>query len=188
MKTKKTKTLILFLIPLVLLMIMSLLNLYYAPNLSTLYKSFFKKQIIWYSLSFGFFIAILLIKPKIILKLSPYIYIFNVFLLFSVLFLGTNVNGSKAWFNFGFFSFQPSEFMKLSLILYLTKLISSSPLKTNKDHKKLLFKIIIIFLIPSILTFLEPDTGAVVIYFLITLGMILISKINKPFKIFNIII
>ena len=181
MKTKNTKTLILFLIPLVLLMIMSLLNLYYAPNLSTLYKSFFKKQIIWYSLSFGFFIAILLIKPKIILKLSPYIYIFNIFLLFAVLFLGTNVNGSKAWFNFGFFSFQPSEFMKLSLILYLTKLISSSPLKTNKDHKKLLFKIIIIFLIPSILTFLEPDTGAVVIYFLITLGMILISKINKKY-------
>ena len=69
MKTKTSKKLILFLIPIVLLMIISLLNLYYAPNLSSLYKSFFKKQIIWYSLSFGFFIAILLIKPKIILKL-----------------------------------------------------------------------------------------------------------------------
>lgn len=184
MKTKTSKKLILFLIPIVLLMIISLLNLYYAPNLSSLYKSFFKKQIIWYSLSFVLFISVLFIKPKIILKLSPYIYFFNVFLLFLVLFLGTNVNGSKAWFNFGFFSFQPSEFMKLSLILYLTKIISSSSLKTNKEHKKLLFKVIIIFLIPSILTFLEPDTGAVVIYFFITLGILLISKIKKKYLLY----
>ena len=98
-----------------------------------------------------------------------------------VLFFGKEINGSKAWFNFGMFSIQPSEFMKISLILYLTKVTSSTLLNNNKQHILLLFKIILIFLIPAILTFLEPDTGAVIIYFFTTLGIILFSKIKKKY-------
>ncbi len=71
--------------------------------------------------------------------------------------------------------------MKISLILYLTKVTSSTLLNNNKQHILLLFKIILIFLIPAILTFLEPDTGAVIIYFFITLGIILFSKIKKKY-------
>lgn len=181
MKKKMFNKVIIYLIPIFILATISLLNLYYAPNISSLYNNFFSKQVIWYSLGFIIFIAILLIKPKLLLKYSFYLYIFNVFLLLAVLFLGKEINGSKAWFSLGFFSFQPSEFMKLSLILYLTHLSSTTILKTNKDHLILLGKIIIVFLIPSILTFLEPDTGAIIIYFFITLGIILASKIKKKY-------
>ncbi len=181
MKKIISQKLLIFLIPIAILMLFSLLNLYYAPNISNLYNDFFSKQIIWYILSFILFSIVLFIKPNFILKFSFFIYLFNVFLLFLVLFKGSTVNGSKAWFNFGPFSFQPSEFMKLSLILYLTKVISSTSLKTNKDHLFLLLRIIIIFLIPSFLTFLEPDTGAIVIYFFITLGILLVSKIKKRY-------
>ncbi len=181
MKTKMIKKILPYLIPIIILMILSLLNLYYAPNISNLYNNFFQRQIIWYSLSIILFISLLILKPKFILKYSFYIYVFNIILLFLVLFLGKSINGSKAWFNLGIFSFQPSEFMKLSLILYLTKVISNKSLKTNKDHLILLIRIIIIFLIPALLTFLEPDTGAVVIYFFITLGILLLSGIKKRY-------
>lgn len=181
MKKIISKKLLFFLIPIAILMILSLLNLYYAPNISNLYKDFFAKQIIWYILSIILFTAVIILKPNFILKFSFPIYLFNILLLILVLFLGKSVNGSRAWFNFGPFSFQPSEFMKLSLILYLTKVVSQSSLKTNKDHLILLTRIIIIFLIPSLLTFLEPDTGAVVIYFFITLGILLTSNIKKKY-------
>ena len=124
-------------------------------------------------------ILILFLKPNFIINNSKYIYGLNVVLLILVLFFGNKVNGSRAWFNFGVFSFQPSEFMKLSLILYLTYVISNSQLKSKKDHWVLILKIFIIFFVPSFLTFLEPDTGAVIIYFFITLSIVLFSKISK---------
>ena len=163
MKTKNKRKILLYLIPILILMTISLLNLYYAPKISNLYNNFFTKQLIWYILSFILFIFILLFNPHIIFKNSNYIYIINIILLILVLFIGKEVNGSRAWISLGFFSFQPSEFMKLSLIFYLTKIISTTPLKTNKNHILLIIKIIIIFLIPSILTFLEPDTGSIII-------------------------
>ena len=181
MKRLLFKKIIIFIIPLLILTSFSLLNLYYAPNLSSLYNGFFSKQIIWYIICYFLFFLILFIKPNFLIKYSFYIYSFNVLLLLLVLFFGKEINGSKAWFNFGIFSFQPSEFMKISLILYLTKVTSSTLLNNNKQHILLLFKIILIFLIPAILTFLEPDTGAVIIYFFITLGIILFSKIKKKY-------
>ena len=183
MKKFKYKKILLFIIPIAILTLFSLLNLYYAPNISNLYNNFFYKQLIWYGLSILLFIIILFIKPKILIKYSFYIYALNIILLILVLFFGTTINGSRAWFKLGSFSFQPSEFMKLSLILYLTKVISNATLKTNKDHLILLIRIIIIFLIPSLLTFLEPDTGAVIIYFFITVGTLLVSNIKKRYLI-----
>lgn len=178
MKRNYKETLI-FILPIILLAVFSLVNLYYAPNLSTLYNGLFSKQIIWYILAIILFVIILFLKPNFIINNSFYIYLFNVFLLFIVLFLGSKVNGSRAWFKIGFFSFQPSEFMKLSLLLYLTYLVSKTTIKTKKDNWILILKVLIVFLIPSILTFLEPDTGAVIIYFFITLGILVFSKINR---------
>ena len=181
MKKKYLIKILTFIIPLFILAIISLLNLFYAPNISNLYNSFFKKQLIWYGISIILFVITLLINPRLFIKYSIYIYIFNIILLILVLFLGSSINGSRAWFKLGPLSFQPSEFMKMSLILYLTKVIKDNPVNSDKEHLILLFRIIIIFLIPSILTFLEPDTGSVLIYFFITLGIILISSINKKY-------
>ena len=100
MKTKMIKKILPYLIPIIILMILSLLNLYYAPNISNLYNNFFQRQIVWYSLSIILFISLLILKPKFILKYSFYIYVFNIILLFLVLFLGKAINGSKAWFKF----------------------------------------------------------------------------------------
>lgn len=177
---------LLYLLPLVILMIFSLLNLYYAPNLSSIYNNFFQKQILWFLIAIFLFIITFFIKPKFILKISPFIYYINLFLLLLVLFIGKEVNGSKAWFSISFFSFQPSEFMKLSLILYSTHIITAHPPLSNKEHIILLLRLIIIFLLPAILTFLEPDTGAVIIYFFITSCIILFSRIKLKYILITI--
>ena len=59
----------------------------------------------------------------------------------------------------------------------------------NKPDFKLILKVIIITLIPSILVFLEPDTGAIIFYFLIAITVLLVAGIKKYwFVILGIII
>lgn len=137
------------------------------------------RQIIFYIIGIILILISTKINPEKILKYSPLIYIINVLLLILVLFIGTEVNGTKAWFSIPLIgTFQPSEFMKIGLILYLAKTVEKQKLKTTKDEIKLITKVIIITLIPSVITFLEPDTGAVLIYFIIALTILFTSKLR----------
>lgn len=124
------------------------------------------KQFFFYVVGF----ILLIITKKHIKKYISYIYIiFNGLLLYLLLF-GKAINGSKAWINLPFISFQPSEFMKIILIIYLSVIVNKYP--------KYRLKCFIITLIPSILTFLEPDTGNVLFY-LVILASIIIYKENN---------
>ncbi len=119
------------------------------------------------------------INPQKLLKYSWGIYLINVILLILVLIIGTEVNGTKAWFSVPLIgTLQPSEFMKIGLILLLARIIDRQKLKTTKDEIILITKVFIITLIPSLITFLEPDTGAVLIYFIIALTMLFVSKLR----------
>ena len=178
MKKKKILNYLWLYIPLLILIIISLINMKIAGNLQSIYKNYFFKQSIWFLLGFIILIIMKFIKPKLLFKYSFILYLFNIILLILVLFFGSTINGSKAWFNLGIFSFQPSELMKLTLTLYLCKKASSLPKGNIKREFKFLLISIFITLIPSLFVFLEPDTGAIIIYLLILLGIILIYRIN----------
>lgn len=171
-------------IPLFIIMIISLLNMQNARALSTLYEHNLIKQIIFFGIGIILVIIINKININTILKYSKYYYYISVLLLVLVLFFGKNINGSTAWFDFKLFSFQPSELVKLTLTLYLSSIAA-----VNKPDFKLILKVIIITLIPSILVFLEPDTGAIIFYFLIAITVLLVAGIKKYwFVILGIII
>ena len=149
-------------------------------------KSIFIKQIIFYIL--GLFLLVFSYHKKDdIFKYDLLIYISLNFILLLLLFLGISINGSKCWIIIGPISFQPSEFMKISLIITLSKILD----KNKKDFKNeiiIFLKVLLIFLIPSILTFLEPDTGVVIIYSIITVCMLLERGINKKWYFIFLII
>lgn len=176
---KKDKKIILLLIPLLILMIISLLNMLNAPLLDSSYSSNFIKQIIWYILGFILFFLITKLNTHKIMKYSFVLYLISLFLLILVLFVGKEINGAKAWFNFKFFSFQPSELMKLALALYLTNIASNSKINNTKDELLLIGKIFILTLLPSIFVFLEPDTGAIIFFLLIALAILLVCLKHK---------
>lgn len=124
------------------------------------------KQFFFYVIGF----VLLMIVNKNLKKYIAYVYvIFNGLLLYLLLF-GKAINGSKAWINLSFISFQPSEFMKIILIIYLAVIANKYP--------KYRLKCFIITLIPSILTFLEPDTGNVLFYLVIYATTILYKEDN----------
>ncbi len=144
----------------------------YSISLFTMYNftEYFNKQLFIISLSIIIFIISLKINIKYILKYHYIIYIISIILLILTLLIGKEVNNSKAWLDLGVLSFQPSELTKLSLLLTLSIL-------TIK--KKNILYLILLTLIPSILTYLEPDTGAIIIYLIILITCILSYKINK---------
>lgn len=148
------------------------------------------KQSIYYIIGAIIIFYIYKIGISQILKYSYLIYLINCLLLLLVLLFGNEINGAKAWFVIPFIgSFQPSEFMKIGIILIGAKLINKGKIKSGKDELKLIIKLLIMILIPSILTFLEPDTGAVIAYFVIFIILLILSGIRlRWFSIFIVLV
>ena len=169
---------LLFWISLIILSIYSVLNIYNAKLLDYYYKDYYIKQCIWLIISILIILVIRKIKIHKLFNISFIFYIVTLLSLLLVLFIGIKINGSKAWFNFKFFSFQPSEVMRLSLTIFLCEFTF---IFNFKKYKEIIYIILVFIftLIPSILVFLEPDTGAIIFYFIITISILWSSPINK---------
>lgn len=162
---------------LAVLSIISLLSIYSAGCLVG-NKLLVLKQILWILVSIFVICIILKIGNSFIYKNYKYLYIFINLLLLLLLIFGKPINNSKCWFNIFGITIQPSEFAKIILII-TNAMVINNHFKNNKNKELLLIiKILIITIIPSLLTFLEPDTGVVIIYVIISFTMLFISNIN----------
>ncbi len=170
------------LIILCLFFVISIISIYsslkYVSDQSIIYK-----QIIFYFIGFISIYFITKTKNNLLIKYSFILFIIGNFLLVLVLIIGTPINGSKAWISIPKIgTIQPSEFMKIALILFNAKIIDKHNTKKKHNFKNdllLIIKLFIITIIPTILTFLEPDTGAVIMYFIIMIAMLYLSEINN---------
>ena len=98
-------------------------------------------------------------------------------MLASLLLFGSFVNGARSWIYFGAFSFQPTDPVKIVLILILAKYFSRRHVEiANVRH--ILVSGFYTFAIFA-LVFLQPDFGSSLIIFSIWLGMVLVSGISK---------
>ena len=154
-------------------------SMYLSPSLGNLPL----KQVIWYTAGIILVCFIAKMDNKILYKYAWFMYFASVVMLISLLFLAPSINGSKSWFVImGIGTIQPSEFMKIALVL-VNAVVMSNFLDKKKisirDEGLMLFSVGIIFLIPTILTFMQPDTGIVIIYFISTLVMLFVSGIRK---------
>lgn len=141
------------------------------------------KQTMWYLIGWILVIILMKLKNEYLYQKTWVLYFFGNVLLLGLLLFASPINSSKCWFVIpGIGSIQPSEFMKVFIMLALATLIHNFRNKyTNPsmiDEFKFLIKSLIVVLIPSILTFLQPDTGSVIIYFVIYISMIFISGIR----------
>ncbi len=163
--------------------IFSIIAIYYTGFILNKYRYYYIKQIIFIIIGLVLFIFLKKSNNNYVYKYSKYFYILNVILLIVVLF-ADKVNGSRSWIKLGMFSFQPSEFMKFTLIIYLSTIIND---KRISEFKRIIYSIIIT-LIPSILTFIEPDTGIVISYIISLFFIIIFSDIRViwPISLFSI--
>ena len=194
-RIKKFKLNVALSVCILLFMVISILTIYSAmmylsPSLGNLAL----KQFFWYLIGFIIIFVLIKLSNQMLYQYAWYIYITNLLLLLLLLIIGSPINGSKCWFIIpGIGSFQPSEFMKISLMILTSIIIGKWTDKntkqiTLKEELILIFKVALIFLIPALLTFLEPDTGAVLIYFIICISILWISPIRKRRFILGIVL
>ena len=181
---KKTRLDLTIIIPIILFFIISITSIYSAMTyLPSDNGNLVIKQIMWYLMGVIVIIILLKVKNQYLYRNAWFFYIICNILLLSLLLFAPEINNSKCWFVIPYIgSFQPSEFMKISIMLVLSVMISNfRETKNNpsvKEEAFFIFKTLIVILIPSFLTFLEPDTGSVIIYLVIYIFMMFTSGIR----------
>ena len=140
---------------------------------------FLEKQVIWLVISVVVFFALSFVDYRFLNKTSIVVSIFlvSLALLLALFILGHVAKGAESWFTIGGVSFQPSDPIKLVLIILLAKYFSRRHVEIANIRHILVsgFYAFIVF----ILIFFQPDFGSALIIFLIWLGMILVSGISK---------
>ena len=172
------------LIPICIMAAISIVTIYSALTYtSSELGNLALKQALWYIIG-SFLVAFLIhMKNEYLYRHTIFLYILGNLLLLGLLLFAEPVNNSKCWFTIpGIGSLQPSEFMKIFIMLMLATMIHNfRSYYTNPTLKQefiFILKTLGIVLIPSILTFLQPDTGAVIIYFIIYFCMMFASGIR----------
>lgn len=119
---------------------------------------FFIRQVIFYTTAFLVgFIFVLKVPTKVYKNIVFSYLVILIIILIGLLMYGQFTNNARSWINFGLFSFQPSEFIKLALILYLGIFFGDSE---NKKSGKYSFLIpLMLSFIVFILIVLQPDLG-----------------------------
>jgi rod shape determining protein RodA len=127
----------------------------------------YAKQLIWVGLSVIIVWVIFMIDSKFYVAFSYFLYGFSVFLLFSVIFLGIEINGARSWFEIGPVRFQPVELAKVATALTLSRIMSRYDFSFKKRRK--LFTIVLIWLLPVLFILLQNDTGSALVFFILVL-------------------
>ena len=149
----------------------------------------FYKQCIWLVVSIVIMIVVTLIDYELLVKISPFIYGLFIILLIAVLFT-TPVNGASSWFDIGFFSFQPGEFAKVFVILFLAFAMRKIQERSRQDINRptrLLISLAIVGL-PILLIIMQPDFGTAAAFIVATVMMLIVGGIDKKYIIASIIL
>ena len=128
-------------------------------DLSTLYG----KQFFYAIISLFVGIIAILIDVKFYERFSSIFYIVSIVVLICLFFFGKRVNGALSWFSLGGFNLQPSEFVKITVALAVSKYISDfqTDLKNTIDQ----IKLFLIVLIPILIIIFQNDTGSSIVFF-----------------------
>ncbi|MDY6012972.1 FtsW/RodA/SpoVE family cell cycle protein [Clostridium sp.] len=141
-----------------------------------------EKQLMWFLLSIVIYIIILKLFPDF-RKFSKYKNVYMIFILIFMpmaLIIGTEVFGAKNWVIIGPVSFQPSEFGKIALVLYLSAALKEYKAGNNsKSNIKHLIQPALIVMFSLGCMVLQRDLGSALIFFGISITMLYIATGNK---------
>jgi rod shape determining protein RodA len=150
-------------------------------------KNFLIQQVFWYGVGAAIIAVMMRFDSDQLKRLTWFLYGFGIFLLLilavaPVTDFTPKINGAQSWFSTPVGSIQPSEFMKVFLIIALSKTIQLHHEKyINKTLKTdfiLLYKIGLVTMVPIGLVMMQPDLGTSLVMLAIMTGLIFISGIT----------
>jgi rod shape determining protein RodA len=124
------------------------------------------------SATFGHFMRLLLgftvlllvaqVRPEILERWSPYVFVAGMLLLIAVLAIGVIGKGAQRWLHLGFLRFQPSEIMKLAVPMMLAWFLARGNLPPTLSKLGLAF---LLMAVPAFMIFKQPDLGTALLVF-----------------------
>lgn len=159
--------------------LISVINLYSAS--STLRAmggdQIYLKQICWYLIGFFVLLLIITFDYHILGRLAYPIFFISLVLLVAVLEIGKISHGSQRWLSLKYFSFQPSEIVKITIIVVLAKYFSDA--EGIGDYRvRDLWRPLILVAIPFLLIVVQPDLGTALILLMVSFSMIVFVNLN----------
>ena len=142
----------------------------------------FTKQVRWFIVSIPFLLFFTFVDYNKILKYSAFFYIIFIGLLVGVLFTSP-ISGATSWYNFGEFSFQPSEIGKIFILMFIVATIVRLQYK-GKDEINKLYKLIISLIvaaIPIALIIKQPDYGTALAYIFAVIAILYVGGLRKRY-------
>lgn len=154
-------------------------HLYRVNNLvsTTLNFHFLKMHLLWLMIGLFVMYLIILIDYKIIQSYAKIIYWFGIFLLLLNELMPVRVNGADSWLKIGPLpQFQPSEFVKIALIIMIAKQLDE--MEGNVNNVKNFLILFVYAIIPVCFLLKQPDMGMTMFFFFILLGMFFMAGLN----------
>ena len=161
----------------IIILTIGMLNLASATSVEDRSLGLWKNQIL--SIGLGSVITLILLFPhySFLSRLAYFVYMGNMSLLLAVLAVGRSSLGAKRWISFGGFNFQPSELMKLSMVIFLAKFFENKNTTGGLKIKDLVLPTIFV-LIPVVLIMVQPDLGTAMIIMLVYGSMLLFLRLH----------
>lgn len=170
-----------FVLVILALNLVGLINLYSAthgPNSKDV-EPLFLNQIIWLVVGWSCFFISTFIDYQIVSKLAIGVYVLNLGAIIFTTFYGRVALGAQRWIDLGFFRYQPSETMKLAMIMLLAKLLQSRSTEGPGMGIKELIAPLLILGVPFVFIVEQPDLGTALLIMAIGGTMILFMKIKR---------
>jgi rod shape determining protein RodA len=134
---------------------------------------YLQRQAVFLGLGLAAMVIVALIDYRSFQDAAPAFYVVTVVVLLLVLSpLGSASRGSQAWFQFGAYQFEPSEFAKVALIVCLAAYIAAH--RSELDARRVA-TIILLIGIPMVLIYRQPDLGTDMVFAGILLAMLLVG-------------
>ncbi len=161
--------------------LVGLINLYSATHgpHSEDVASLFVNQIIWLVGGWSLFFITTLIDYSFIFRIVWFTYILNLGAIFYVTLWGKVALGAQRWINLGFFHYQPSETMKMCLIILLARILCVKSTDGRGMGFKELAGPLLVLAIPAAFVVEQPDLGTALMLMAIGTTMIIFSKVKR---------
>ncbi|MDD6794225.1 MAG: FtsW/RodA/SpoVE family cell cycle protein [Clostridiaceae bacterium] len=143
-----------------------------------------QKQIIWFIAGIVIYILTVVIMPEMN-KLSKYKYVYLGITLVTMplaKLFGRNIYGASNWVYIGGFGFQPSEFGKIALTLYLASvLMEYSDEQSGSEHIKMLLQPALVVMYSLGFLVLQKDLGSALIFFGVAVSILYVATSKKKY-------
>ncbi len=170
-----------FILVIFALNVIGLINLYSATHgpHSRDVEPLFISQFVWLGIGWSVFFVCTLLDYAIVARLAIVVFLLNFGALLYTTFFGTVALGAQRWIDLGFFRYQPSETMKLALIMLMAKILATRNSADAGMGLKELAVPMIVLLVPFGLVVEQPDLGTGMMLAAIGGSMILFTKVKK---------